>query len=212
MKKKYLFLIIPAVLIIFVLFIVIRWIALPNMEDGVAYQNHVYVPLGGHYGTTMNQTMRLKKAVGKFNDAIIYTLWDDPDAFYLYPKATFFHESYVLFGRQDLLPSPADGNILYIAVYIPNADDVTRETGIAAQKITLTGEAEQRILDAFRNEGRILTEEWTGTSESSAYRLCVYFENPQGLYYETLIVPYGETYGLLLADGKTLVDIGGSLA
>ena len=212
MKKKIiiLFLIITA-LIGFVLLFVIRWNTLPDMEGGVVYKNHVYVPLSSHYDSTTG-TIRTKNAVGKFHDAIIYTLRDDPDEFFLYPKAKFFHENYVLFGRQDLLSSLTEENVQYVAVYVPNSADLEKGTRVAAQTITLNGEQEQRVLAALRDKGKILTDEWKRTNLSTTYGLRVYFEKPKGMYYETEIVQYGETYGLLLEDGKTLVDIGDILS
>ena len=89
----------------------IRFFALPNMEKGMVYQGHTYAFLSSNrYYTLLTQSeMQANKAVGRFDDAIIYTLKNDPDEFYLYPKVFLPHLPYNLLYRVDALPLPGDG-------------------------------------------------------------------------------------------------------
>ena len=192
------------------LFQVIRLLSLPYMEDGVVYNGHTYgfLPSSGSYCYFLPQSeYRVEKAIGRFDDAIIYTLKNDPDEFYLYPKVFLPHLGYKLLCRLDKMPLPGDGNteIDYMELFIKNNENGANADG--SNTLILNKDDENCIIDAFINRDDILTGQWEETRESEAYPLLIHFHRPIGLCYWTKVVKYGDDYGVLLEDGKTLIRV-----
>lgn len=186
--------------------ILIHFFRLPNMEGGVVYKDHTYAFMTSErYGYSLTKgSIKTKKAIGRFDDAIIYTIADDPDEFYLYPRVFLPHASYNLLCRTDGFPSPDDaGNVDYMEIYVKNEahgeDDAYRE-------LKVTEEIENSIIDAIQKHD-ILTENWKETNASEIAVLTIHFCQPNGLYFQTGIFQYKGNYGLLLDDDKTLVSV-----
>ena len=188
------------------LFRIIYIFTLPNMERGVVYKNHEYrfLPSGRYSYDLSRSELKGKKAVGRLDDAIIYTLWDDPDDFYLYPKASWLHLGYNVLCRQDFYPLQGDGEIDYMVLKYSNG----RGKGNSSfREWRLDKEKQANIIAAFQNENAILTSTWEEKENNEAYLLDIFFSRPVGLKYRTRVVKYGENYGLLLDDDQTLVKI-----
>lgn len=196
---------IPALLILAVLFQIVIFFTLPDMKDGVIYKGSAYVPLSGHYGTTRDETV--DKPVGRLSDAVVYTLKNDPEEFYLYPRVFLPHMKYVFFGRQDALPSPESGNIDRIVLWLSHDYKTSAES--AARSVEITGEAKADILSALAGKNAVLTDNWADDPNAETYELLLSFNAPEGLYYLTQAVKFGDAYGILLEDGKTLAAIDG---
>lgn len=207
MKKalKIVAIVIPALLILAVLFQIVILFTLPDMKDGVFYKGSAYVPLSGHYGTTRDETV--DKPVGRLSDAVVYTLKNDPDMFYLYPKVFLPHMKYRLYGRLSALPSPESGNVVRAVVYLPRDFKTSAES--EPRPVELSEEAKADILAAYAGKNDILADNWADSSDAECCELTLFFNAPEGLYYQTQIIKYGDAYGVLLEDDKTLAAIDG---
>ncbi len=187
------------------------WIAhilfLPNMEGGVIYKNREYrfLPSGRYDYDLSLRNKRVKKAVGRFNDAIIYTLTDDPDEFYLFPKVFWPFLGYNILCRQDFFPVQGDGEVEYMVLHWINKGK--EENGTALRELKLDRDVQDNIIEAFQNKNDILTSAWEDKEETEEYLLYIYFSRPVGLNYRTIVVKYENDYGVLLDDGHTLVKI-----
>lgn len=198
-------LIVVGALICAILISVIWFFSLPNMENGVVYKGSIYVPIGGtgYVHSTIN--LKPQKAVGRLNDAIIYTLEDDPDEIYLFPKMITLGLPRAVLMRKDALPSLNKDSI-------ENVDKISlviRKGSINSVSYDLNQMYTDRVLEALGGSGEILTSNYNGThnANSETYELWIHFIRPTGVSYYAQLVRMGDTWGLLLKDGKTLIEI-----
>lgn len=204
-RKRILLIVVLSLMFIAILITSIRFFSLPNMEGGVIYKNHKYEFMTSErYGYNLRSIdLQTKKAIGRFDDAVIYTIKNDPEEFYLYPKVFLPHLPYNLLCRIDDLPSPTDGNIDHMVLYVK---DEHGENEAAYHETKVSKEMENDFIDAFKSNN-ILTNDWKEEDGSEIATLTVYFSKPIGLYYRTSIIQYGDDYGLLLDDDKTLAKV-----
>lgn len=182
-----------------VLFQVIRLISLPKMNDTVIYKGSEYIPMA-QYGTT--KEVAVKKAVGRFDDAVVYTIKDDPTELYLYPKVFLPHMQYRLFIKKDSLPKIDKAVISMITISKADAQ-VEGGSGV----IQLDERAADAIINALEGNGQILAEHYDHQKVSEGYDLAVYFTEPEGLYFCTRLLNYGGSYSVLLENEETLVKV-----
>lgn len=190
------------------LFQTARFFTLPQMQtDAFIYNSHEYVPLSGNYGTNLRSTdVRFDKAVGRFNDAIIYTLKDDPNEVYLFPKVILPHLTYNFWIRQDALPLIEEENVEQVLLYIPADED---KSNAALQPVQLDMETANMIICALQSTDNNLPDSLSNMYDSEIYELKICFSEPKDLYYQTVIVRHGNDWGILLEDGQTLAVIDG---
>lgn len=206
-RKRMIVISVLAVILLVVIVKSVHFFSLPNMEEGVIYQNHKYeFMMSERYGYSLSkEDIKPKTAIGRFDDAIIYTIQNDPDVFYLYPRVFLLHENYNLLCRVDGRPSPDDiSNIGYMDLYVKN--ETHGEDEAAYTKLEVTKELESTMIDAFQKHV-ILTNDWKEKDGSEIGILTIHFCQPNGFYYKTGIYKYGDNYGLLLDDEKTLIKV-----
>ena len=153
-----------------------------------------------------------KKAVARFYDAVIYTLEDDPDEFYLYPRVFLAHLPYGLMGRLDMMQRPSPENVACMEIRHPQdregdwktLDEDTRNAMLEAYVNTPLPEESRRAALARR--------EWQNRPGCEVYELRLQFRHPDDLYYLLLAVQRDGAWYLVMEDGETLAAFdGGSL-
>lgn len=199
---------------VIVLFLIIRLFTLPRLDPSYVYHDHEYDFISGKYGTTRSRFEAKEKAVARFNDAVIYTLKDDPDEFYLSPRVFLAHLPYNLLGRRDMMQPPTEENIDHIDIGISNGEGIVWNTlSLSAQNAILEAYGKSTIdPEEYRNRNMYsFTEKWQAKADCELYDVRIWFKNPNDLYYKLMVVKSGSEYGLLLEDGETLIEFDGSL-
>jgi len=199
-----------------ILFQVIRLIVLPRFDSDLSfvYHNHEYefISGNGRYGTTRDGNSPKKKAVAKLEDAVIYTLKDDPDEFYLSPHVFWLHLPYNLLGRGDMMQPPSVENADHIDVYVGDGkwdtlDETTQRSILKAySKSTVGPESNQ----SDRQDPAIIKWKAISDSDYEEYHLRCWYRRPNDLYYDMYAIRCGDTYYMLLEDGETLIAFDGS--
>ena len=168
-----------------------------------------------------------KKAVARFYDAVIYTLEDDPDEFYLYPRVFLAHLPYGLMGRLDMMQRPSPENVACMEIRHPQdwegdwktLDEDTRNAIRESYNWEpLDDGTRDAILEAYVNtplpeESRraaLARREWQNRPGCEVYELRLQFRHPDDLYYLLLAVQQDGAWYLVMEDGETLAAFDGS--
>lgn len=199
----------------FILFLLIRFFTLPRLDPTYVYNGHEYYYIIGKFETSRNQSsVAREKAVARFYDAIIYTIKDDPDEFYLSPKVILAHLPYNLLGRRDMMQPPTEENVDHIDINVSKGDEPSWKTMDLSTQHALLEAYSKSTIDPTEYELINMfptVDKWQAKTDYEIFDVRIWFKKPNDLYYNLLIIKIGNEYGLLLEDGETLIEFDGSL-
>lgn len=197
------------------LFFAIRLLTLPRLDPGYTYNGHEYGFLSDKYGTSPNHLEAKKdKAVARFYDAVIYTLKDDPDEFYLSPRVFLAHLPYNVLVRLDMIGLPTEENVDHIEIGIPREGDTEWIAPDRSVQNALLEAYAGSTVDAKKYGSTNLLaakEKWQAEPGCEVFDVRFWFKKPDDLFYKLVVVKRGEEYFLLLEDGSTLIGLEGDL-
>ncbi len=203
-----------ALLCAIILFLLIRFFRLPRLDPTYVYNGHEYEYISGKYETSLDHLSAAKeKAVARYYDAVIYTLKDDPDEFYLSPRAFLAHLPYNVLGRCDMMQLPTEENVDHIDVDISNGDKPEWKTLDSSTQHALLEAYGKSTIDPKGYELKNMypvKDRWQAKKDCEVFDVRIWFKKPGDLYYNLMIIKRGNEYGLLLEDGETLIEFDGS--
>ncbi|MBR3298635.1 MAG: hypothetical protein IKI64_05455 [Clostridia bacterium] len=198
-----------------VLFFGIGLLTLPRLDPNRTYKGREYCFIGGRYGTSLDHlAAKTDKAVARFSDAVIYTLKDDPDEFYLSPRLFLAHLPYNALGRRDMMQLPSEENVDHIEVGVSNGEDIAWSTPDPSVQHALLEAYGKSTIRPEEYEGlnlEAVKERWRKEDGCEVLEVRLWFKKPNTLYYELLVIKRGSEYFLLLEDGSTLIELDGDL-
>ena len=193
-----------------ILFLAIRY---PRLDIGYVYHGHKYDFIGEKYGIPWNHlSAKKEKAVARFYDAVIYTLQDDPDEFYLSPRVFLPHLPYNVLVRCDGMQLPSKENVDHIDI-LSGAQSTWRTLEPSAQHALLEAYGKSTVdpkAYALKNMYAV-KERWQAKADCEVLDVRIWFRKPNDLYYKLMVIQRGNEYDLLLEDGETLIGFDGSL-
>lgn len=196
-----------------ILFLLIRFFTLPRLDPAYVYNGHEYDYISGKYETSRNHSSEKKdKAVARFYDAVIYTLKDDPDEFYLSPRVFLAHLPYNALGRCDMMQLPTEENVDHIDIDISNGDKPKWKTLDSSTQHALLEAYSKSAIDPTKYELKnmyTVVERWQARAGYEVFDIRIWFKKPNDLYYKLMVIKHGNEYSLLLEDEETMIEFDG---
>lgn len=152
-----------------------------NMNN---YNGYAYQPAPDYF------PKQLQSVIGNENGYKIYSLANDPDHLFLYPKNGLKLPRNLLAREDVVLPLPSMSSVECIEI-------ITKE----GNTIVLDGETQNYIIDVFSGKYESILEE---TMFDSVYDIRIYFTEYPQIYYQKKVFKNGLDYGLRMEDGKTI--------
>ncbi len=153
------------------------------------YRGHAYIPAPGY------EAIQTDRAIGKENGYTVYTLKNDPEQLFLYPKSMGLESRYLMVRDDVVLPHPLTDAVDRIE--IKNAKGVS---------IVLDRNAQDVFVGIFQGK---CTKMYQSERYDEAYQVRIYFNAFPQVVYVRWLYRYGDKYGLLLEDGTiAAVDAG----